>query len=1280
MEFCSKKPQTPRRICPSGTTAILPLVIGRNRVIHFYTEIAAGKNNQEMLWRAQNSRIRPENTQDTHPLPYGRTPGSLDLRIVFLLTVAGSAAGCAPPKSHYALKPDEQSGALAEVSGTESISIAASSPTDDSNVNRPPSPPSVDPVTEIEAPANNQDQEPADLPAGTQDQAPVDLPADTQDQAPANLPTDTQDQAPANLPANNQDQAPANLPANNQDQKPANPPTSDETVEPPGSPAGINVEMPHDLTMTGLDASKAVSIPENSQTLEYRAQAEVNGQPDAQLTYAISGGADATLFSIDRESGAISFMTAPDHEVSKAADQTNSYTIIITASATIDGTALAVASAMQTLTITVTDINDQPPVFTSPSSVNVTENTVKTSDHGSLANNATIIYQATAVADLKGDEVTYVITGKDAAAFGIDPDSGAIWLRHLPDFETQSSYDIDVIANAGPQQATRNVLITVINDPADDVTSPVFHSRADWSVTEGTNVTGYQAMAVAASGTVTYEITGGPDAGLFTIDQQTGILSFTETPDFEAPIDHDGDQINNLTITATATSGDGLNSRSASQQVIITVANRNDVLPVVISAGSASIDENIAAHNDPSIQGDAVIIYTAMASKDTAGPYVIFSLAAEDTDQFGINSQTGEVWLRHTPDHETQSAKGLGFSVTGSSGALQSVAHHVVVNNRDLNDVAPVFTSGASASVGEDDIVPHADSRQIGTAQAIYHAAATPDRATDLVTYSIAGPDADLFGIDADTGNIWFRHKPTIDVDTSYTVDVTARVASLTSTQSVTITVANNPASNVAIPVFSSLANWSVQEGTTDTSYRAVALAASGTVTYEITGGPDAHLFVIHQETGLLAFHQASDFETPHDKDEDNIYDITITATATSSDGQHQRSATKLVTIAVTNNPADDVGTPVFSSPSKISVHEGTKGPVYRTVAETARIQSDVIIYDLVNKLDHEMFTIDRATGDIAFLRIPDFDNPTDGNHDNIYEITVEATSRPGVMSASNADLSQSQTLNLQIEVQNVFDAPPVFISGQSISVKTDITTHDSASQIGQAHAIYKAEVVTDAAAEILTFSIDQNSMATFGIDPMTGRIWFRTPPDHTIRSRYEITVTATSTEAETNTRLSSKQTLTIDVKDPELAPSSEQANNFAAPLPPQQGRWAGNGQDPGPQLLSGTAGAGDQFVVDFTDGSLAGADVILGYSSKEGDGISILGLEREHFIPRIMLVDRSKDVYGDDGKLDTILFSGTGEHQHVYAILSDYTDQLPPWDIQPRPLYLPIEWNYEIM
>jgi hypothetical protein len=85
---------------------------------------------------------------------------------------------------------------------------------------------------------------------------------------------------------------------------------------------------------------------------------------------------------------------------------------------------------------------------------------------------------------------------------------------------------------------------------------PTITSGASSTVGENTTATGYVAAATDPDGdTLTFSISGGADAALFSMNATTGVLSFNAAPDFENPSDADGD---NVYVVLIATSDGAL--------------------------------------------------------------------------------------------------------------------------------------------------------------------------------------------------------------------------------------------------------------------------------------------------------------------------------------------------------------------------------------------------------------------------------------------------------------------------------------------------------------------------------------------------------------------------------------------------------------------------------------------------------------------------------------------------------------------------------------------------
>ena len=840
--------------------------------------------------------------------------------------------------------------------------------------------------------------------------------------------------------------------------------------ETPGDAGGDNV---YDIVVTASDgtnsAEQAVAITvtnvndntpsltspgsadvEENQRLAYTAQA-TDADGDA-LNYSLSG-TDAALFTINPATGAVSFIAPPDFETPGDAGGDNVYNIVVTAS---DGT----NSAEQAVAITVTNVNDNIPSFTSPGSADVEEN-------------QRLAYTAQAT-DADGDALSYSLSGTDAALFTIDPATGAVSFIAPPDFEEPGDaggdnvYDIVVTASDGANSAEQAVAITVtnVNDNIPSFTSP---GSAD---VEENQRLAYTTIAADEDGDALSYSLSGTDAALFTIDPATGVVSFMEAPDFEEPGDAGGDNAYDIVVTAS----DGTNSTD--QTVAITVTDVNEVgnAPIFTSDASAAVAENQTA------------AYTAVATEADGDP-LSYSLSGTDAALFTIDPTTGAVRFIASPDFENPGDADrdnvYDIVVTASDGP-NLTNQPVTITVTNVNDNTPSFTSADSVSVAENQRVD----------SAVYRAVAT-DADGDPLSYSLSGTDAALFMIDQTTGAVRFTASPDFenpddaDGDNVYDIVVTASDGTNSAEQPVAITVTNV---NDNTPSFTSATSAGVAENQPVDSvvYTAMATDADGDPLSYSLSGTDAALFTIDPATGAVRFIASPDFENPGDADRDNVYDIVVTA----SDGPNRTNQPVAITVTNVND-----NTPSFTSATSVSVAENQRvdSVVYRAVATDA--DGDPLSYSL-SGTDAARFTIDPTTGAVRFTASPDFENPGDADGDNIYDIVVTAS-----------DGTNSAEQPVAITVTNINDNTPSFTSATSVSVAENQTVNS---------VVYRA-TATDADGDALSYSLSGTDAARFTINPATGAVRFTASPDFENpgdaggNNVYDITVTASDGDNSTN-------------------------------------------------------------------------------------------------------------------------------------------------------------------
>jgi hypothetical protein len=211
-------------------------------------------------------------------------------------------------------------------------------------------------------------------------------------------------------------------------------------------------------------------VPENTAAVMTVTATDADVPPQT-VTFSIVGGADQAKFSIS-SGGALSFISLPDFESPTDANGDNVYVVTVQASDGNGGT------ATQTISVTVTPVNDNNPVFTSADAASVTENT-------------TAVMTVTATdADIPSQPVTFSIAGgADQSKFAITSD-GMLSFLAPPDFEQPTDangdnlYVVIVEASDGSLTNLQAILVTVtnVNELAGDYNENGIVDAADYVI------------------------------------------------------------------------------------------------------------------------------------------------------------------------------------------------------------------------------------------------------------------------------------------------------------------------------------------------------------------------------------------------------------------------------------------------------------------------------------------------------------------------------------------------------------------------------------------------------------------------------------------------------------------------------------------------------------------------------------------------------------------------------------------------------------------------------
>jgi glucose/arabinose dehydrogenase len=212
--------------------------------------------------------------------------------------------------------------------------------------------------------------------------------------------------------------------------------------------------------------------------------------------------------------------------------------------------------------------------------------------------------------------------------------------------------------------------------------APVFTSLTTASTPENSAGTVYTARATDADNDpLTYSITGGADAALFAITT-SGELSFRTAPDFEAPADAGGDNVYNLTLTAS----DGRGG-SASLALALTVANLTDgafrvrrivtgfAQPLYLTAIPGSTTRVFVVE-----QGGRIRILDIATGTIAATPFLDVSASISSGGERGL------LGFAPAPDFATSGT--FYINVTNPAGNTEIRRYRTTAGNRDLADLA----------------------------------------------------------------------------------------------------------------------------------------------------------------------------------------------------------------------------------------------------------------------------------------------------------------------------------------------------------------------------------------------------------------------------------------------------------------------------------------------------------------------------------------------------------------------------------------------------------------
>ncbi|XP_046739792.1 cadherin-related tumor suppressor [Diprion similis] len=412
------------------------------------------------------------------------------------------------------------------------------------------------------------------------------------------------------------------------------------------------------------------NAPVNSTILTVNATDEDDG-PNGIVRYKISAGNEQKEFSVDAVTGAVTILQPLDYET------VQEYHLNITAT----DLGFEPKQATATLTVTLNDINDNPPTFNQSSyEAFLPENSPPQS----------FVYKVTAT-DIDSPQKTIIqyriLGGSGKEHFNIEENTGVILSKISFDYEEADEYTLRVVAanpDSNPQMVgftTVIVHITGVNEFYPKFIQPVFHLDVSESAEVGTSVGLVQAtdQDTGEDGKVYYLFVGSSNDRGFSIGPETGVISVSRHLDRETQ--------NRVVLAVMAKNAGGIRGNDTDEgQVIISIQDGNDPPEFLQNLYEASISEGASL-------GTRILTVRAV-DKDVRPQNNQFSysiIGGNIGQVFKVDPQTGDIETAKLLDRETVPNYELIVGAIDTGLPPQTGTTTVHIDLLDVNDNGPIF-------------------------------------------------------------------------------------------------------------------------------------------------------------------------------------------------------------------------------------------------------------------------------------------------------------------------------------------------------------------------------------------------------------------------------------------------------------------------------------------------------------------------------------------------------------------------------------------------------------
>ena len=606
--------------------------------------------------------------------------------------------------------------------------------------------------------------------------------------------------------------------------------------------------------------------------------------------------------------------------------------------------------------------------------------------------------------------------GSSAAWVMVDPGPGTATIVIISGLTANTGYEVQVQASSaeGTGDWSSSGSATITKRP------PMFRTAPDLSVAENTVMVGGLFASDPDGGSLVWSLTGGADRTLFTLtpgqDANVATLSFVEVPDYEDPADSDKGNVYEVEVTVTDSDDD-----TTSRTFTVSVTDVDEPPPApktpsVTAVGSSRLGVSWRApvNTGPPINGYNVRYRQAGSDNGSSAAWVMVDPGpgtATSVIISGLTANTGyEVQVQASNDEGAGDWSSSGFATTKRPPVFTTVGSNLsVAENMTSVTLSASDPDGGSLTWS---LTGGADRTSFTL---------TPGQDTNAATLSfVEVPDYEN-PTDSDKVNVYEVEVTVTDSDDdttsrTFTVSVTdvdepppaPEALSVTAVGSSRLGVSWLAPVNTGPPINDYKVRYR-QAGSDDGSSAAWVMVdpGPGTTTSVIISGLTAN-------TGYEVQVQASNDEGTGDWSEST------------------QATTSLMKPSSGNDP------PIFITPSGLPAKENNQSV---GVVSASDPDGDSLDWSLTGGADQASFVLGYAKGGsrLNFVKSPDFENPTDSDKDNVYEVEVTVTDTEG----------EAVSRTFRVSVTNRAEPPlapktPSVIAADSFSLRVswDVPVH----------------------------------------------------------------------------------------------------------------------------------------------------------------------------------------------------------------------------------------------